>query len=232
MKKAIILNVFFLFFGIGHSQTNINQELKKELDLILKSDQLLREYSDSEITPTRKAEILKETGFSKEELDKNLWKIVNKQDSINLVKVENIVSKFGYPGKTLVGEPTNEAVWYVIQHSKKIPQYFSLIQKAGQENEISYTKVAKMEDRLLMYEGKEQIYGTQGAGRRIINESGKEEFFNFIWPIKDPKKVNELRKNAGFSETVEEYAKSLDIDYKVFTLEDYKKLKIVEFNKH
>ena len=38
-------------------------------------------------------------------------------------------------------------------------------------------------------------------------------------------RVNKLRKKRGFTETVEENAKRLGIDYKVLTLEDVKKLK-------
>jgi hypothetical protein len=223
-KLFLVLSIFI--FGISFSQTGINLELKKELDAILKSDQIFREFSDSNTTAVRKAEILKETGYSKLELNRDLWQIVDKTDAKNIKRIEEIIAKFGYPGKKLVGEPTNLACWYVIQHSKEISKYFPLIQKAGAEGEISKTSVAMMQDRLLMYDEKEQIYGTQGAGRLIINSEGKEEFFNFIWPIQSPEKVNELRKKIGFTTTVEENAKNLGMEYKVFTILDYKSLKL------
>ena len=225
MKKYTNTIILLLFFFFSQAQTKINHNLKTELDLILKSDQILREYIDSETTENRKTEILKETGYSKEGFLGNIWGIINKQDSINLIKVERIIAEYGYPGKTLVGEPTNEAVWYVIQHTGKIAQYFPLIEKAGVNNEIDFTKVAMMRDRLLTSQGKEQIYGTQGAGRRIINkETGKEQYFRYILPIKNPEMVNELRKNAGFTSTVEENAKRLGIEYKVYTLDEINNL--------
>ena len=127
----------------------------------------------------------------------------------------------------MVGTPTNIACWYVIQHSKKIKDYFEIIKKSGELGEIPNTNVATIQDRMLMNDGLEQIYGTQGAGRLIINDDGKEEFYNFIWPIKDLENVNELRKKAGFKTSVEENSKRIGIDYKIVTLEDYKKLKIV-----
>ena len=127
----------------------------------------------------------------------------------------------------MVGTPTNIACWYVIQHSKKIKDYFEIIKKSGELGEIPNTNVATMQDRMLMNDSLEQIYGTQGAGRLIINDAGKEEFYNFIWPIKDLENVNELRKKAGFKTSVEENSKRIGIDYKIVTLEDYKKLKIV-----
>ena len=90
----------------------------------------------------------------------------------------------------------------------------------GKKNELPKTLVAMMEDRLLVQEGKEQIYGTQGSGFNT-----KNGWTMIIHPIKNPEKVNKLRKKVGFTETVEENAKRLGIDYKVLTLEDVKKLK-------
>ena len=38
------------------------------------------------------------------------------------LKIDKIISKYGYPGKSLVGEPEN--FFYVIQHSNKIKIIF------------------------------------------------------------------------------------------------------------
>ena len=224
------LNIFFIFiinFCFCQEPIKINFDLKSQLDDILKFDQIFREYSDSETSDYRKSEIVALTNIDKKKLDENLCQIINETDSINLIKVEKIIKKHGYPGKSLVGTPTNIACWYVIQHSKKIKDYFEIIKKSGELGEIPNTNVATMQDRMLMNDGLEQIYGTQGAGRLIINDAGKEEFYNFIWPIKDLENVNEFRKKAGFKTSVEENSKRIGIDYKIVTLEDYKKLKIV-----
>lgn len=223
-KYAFILLLFV--FGFSHAQGSIDETLKKELDGIYKSDQILREYVDSETTDSRKAQILNETGYSRDDLiNSKVYKIMNNQDSINLIRIEKIIAKYGYPGKTLVGEPTNEAAWYVIQHSEKIANYFPMIQEAGLSNEIPFVKVAMMHDRMLMEEGKEQLYGTQVAGENIINATtGKEEFWYYVWPVQHPKSVNELRKEAGFTTTVEENAKRLGVEYKHYTLQEIKKI--------
>lgn len=225
--KLTLIFFFLISFSFGQVvPPKLDFELKNELDEILKYDQIFREYADSETDEDRKSEILILTGFKKEDLDKNLWNIITENDSINIKKVEKIINKYGYPGKSMVGMPTNITCWYVIQHSNKIKKYFPIIKAAGILKEIPNTNVVMMEDRMLMYEEKEQIYGTQRAGRLIINTSGKEDFFNFIWPIKDVLQVNELRKQAGFKTTVEENAHNLGIEYKIFTLEDYKKLNL------
>ena len=47
----------------------------------------------------------------------------------------------------------------------------------------------------------------------------------FISPIENPETVNERRKEAGFEETIEEYAKVLfgnDFEYRPRTMEEIK----------
>lgn len=223
-RYAFILLLFV--FGFSQAQNTIDENLKKELDGIYKTDQILREYIDNETTESRKLQILNETGYSKDDFaNGNVYKVLNARDSINLIRIEEIIAKYGYPGKTLVGEPTNEAAWIVIQHSKKIGNYFPMIQEAGASNEIPFTKVAMMHDRMLMYEGKEQLYGTQVSGQYILNTTtGKKEFWYCVWPIQNAESVNELRKEAGFTTTVEEYAKSMGVVYKIYTIEEIKKI--------
>ena len=223
--KKYTLNLLLFVFGCSQAQGTINKNLKKELDEIYKSDQILREYIDSGTSESRKNEILKETGFSQNDFLNNTWGIIRKQDSINIIKVEKIIASYGYPGQELVGEPTNEAAWYIIQHSNKIAFYFPLIKEAAERKEIPFTLFAMMQDRLLTSQGKEQIYGTQGGGVTIKNkETGKEEPFRFISPINDPMHVNDRRKKAGFSTTVEENSKRMGIVYKAYTLEDIKSI--------
>lgn len=88
------------------------EKLKKELTAILQSDQELRELFAPNLTTERKAEILGKYNISYEEFTTKQWKITEENDSINLLKVEKIIRKYGYPGKALVGEKESTAVWY------------------------------------------------------------------------------------------------------------------------
>jgi len=94
------------------------------------------------------------------------------------------------------------------------------MKEAGKKDEIPFRMVAMMEDRYLMDQGKEQIYGTQGS--MMIGS------YPMIWPIKDPETVNERRREAGFSMDIEEYARRLfgdDFNYEVITLEQQKRIR-------
>jgi hypothetical protein len=218
----------FLFFSVQlltNAQTRLNISLKKELDSLQTLDQKYRGALSANMSG--KGDSLSIVyGVKKEDLNDYLWKLQGEIDSLNTVRIEEIINEYGYPGVSLVGKPTNEVAFYIIQHSKVIDKYLPVIQKAAEKNELRFRLYAMMLDRALMFQDKEQIYGTQGSGMSVKNPTtGNWENVSFIWPIKDPASVNQKRKAAGFNQTVEENAKSLGIQYKVFSLEEILKLR-------
>ncbi|PZF73583.1 hypothetical protein [Taibaiella soli] len=118
---------------IGHAclaqnkTTQINPAVKESLDSIALEDQRYRLPQDvSDATLDSLAQVYHQPP------GKIFDYLMAKQmvlDSMNLVYVEGILKKYGYPGKTLVGKPTNEAAFYVIQHSSKIKEYLPLLKK-------------------------------------------------------------------------------------------------------
>lgn len=216
MKQLIFLVLFFSYFTTNAQKLDI--KLKQELDSIYALDQKYRNLMSLKGKQADSlAAILK---ISKDSLNRYLWDKQSHIDSINILRIEEIIKQYGYPGKTLVGIPTNEAVFYVVQHSSKIKEYIPYIEKAAMAGELPFKNYAMMLDRLLMRERKEQIYGTQIMGFRI----GTGEMKMFVWPIKDPENVDSLRKKAGLELSVKDNAKRLDVDYKVITLEEAKKM--------
>ena len=197
----------------------LNFDLKHTLDSIAVLDQKYRklmQVPDGE----ERAALGKEMGLKPADYTGDLWQKQIALDTSNVRFIETVFKEYGYPGKTLVGEPTNQAAWFVIQHSDKIPQYLDLMKDAGKKDEIPFSMVAMMEDRYLMSQEKEQVYGTQGMTYGST--------LPFIWPIKDPENVNKRREEAGFSMSVEEYASRLfgdDFTYEVLSLEEAMKRK-------
>lgn len=223
--KTVLTSFLTVISICCYAQKTVNVELKKQLATILQTDQGIREFLDQDVTEERKDSISQLLNYPRTVLDKSARSIMQKIDSINIEKVERIIEKYGYPGKTLVGEPENTAVFYAIQHSNKIPKYYKLIEQAGKANELSYKYVAMMLDRKLTGEGKEQLYGTQVYMQMINNpKTGKKEPFEYVIPIKDAKNVNKRRKEAGFDSTVEENARRLGVVYKEYTKEQINKI--------
>ena len=214
----------FALFGCN-IEPPINTELKEELELIYESDQELRELCFHEINEERKKELSEKYGVDTNNFLIDSSRKLKYMDSLNLAKVEAIIKDYGYPGKSLVGEPANEAAWFVIQHNfDKIESYFPILEKAGMAGEISMKQVAMSEDRMLMIKGQEQIYGTQGYPNSVtVDSSNAVEYVMVIWPIKDPLNVNERRKLIGFTTTVEESAELLGVKYEILTMGDIDK---------
>lgn len=194
----ILLFGLMLVVGTGCAQTKPEKKipyetLRVELEQILESDQAIR------------------TGYDQvKEEDRNaFFQKMRLVDSVNQIKVVNILKQYGWLPQSKIGPAAAEGIFFVIQHAplQVIETYFPQMKKLAQEGEANKILVAMMEDRLLMYQGKKQIYGTQATS--MISQDGTLA----IWPIENPEKVNERRKAIGFPETIEEYAGMLNATF-------------------
>lgn len=86
-----------------------NQSKKQYLEEIFKSDQLYRNLS---------GELTAQYGYYSEEVNQNA-KLIVATDSINLIKVEAYLQKYGHPKRKEVGEIAALTPWAVIHHSGK-----------------------------------------------------------------------------------------------------------------
>mgnify|MGYP005846464251 CR=1 FL=1 len=220
----IILSIFIAFTLINNAYSqNLDTELQKELLEIREKDQKYRGNLNKYLqNPVLIDSLSKSLGVSKQNLGQALWAEQMKLDSLNLQRVTEIIRKRGYPGRSLVGNEAGSAAFLVLQHAPAdtLKKYYPNVQNAAGQNELPKRHAAMMQDRLLMYEGNEQIYGTQV--RRFQMDDGSR--LSVVWPVKDPGKVNELRREAGFDLTVEENAKRLGVDYKHYTIEELEEI--------
>ena len=213
--NALVLLGWLSFPAVA--QTTPNLRLKHELDSLYELDQRYRAMLFNPRLNHRPDSLAAALGVSKEELNSAIMGRMIRTDATNLPRVQAILKQYGYPGKSLVGAPTNEAAWHVIQHAPElIPQYLPLMKTAAETGELPFRLYATMLDRQLVFENKEQRYGTQA--QNYNNQAW------FIWPIQDPAHVNQRRKQAGFKTTVEEVAARLGVPYSVLTLEDVAKM--------
>jgi hypothetical protein len=226
MKRIFIFLLLSFFVQFANGQTVINLTLKGELDRIFQLDQQYRLLLASDALKLNPDSIAKYYGVETSKLQPFLINKMDSLDSFNIKRIDEIIKAYGYPGKSLVGEPANEAVFFVIQHSQNIDKFLPLIKKAAYKKELRFSLYAMMLDRYLMYSGKEQVYGTQGKGFQALNATtGQKEFTMVIWPIKNHKEVNKRRRKAGFKETVEENSKRMGITYIPYTINDINKMK-------
>lgn len=118
--------------------------------------------------------------------------------------LNEIIDKIGYPTIDKVGKEANEASWLVIQHSIGQPEFMrkcvKLLEINVRENKETPKRLAYLTDRIALFEGKNQLYGTQFDWDENGNLSPN--------PFDDLTKVNERRKSIGLN-TIEEQTASI-----------------------
>ena len=133
--------------------------------------------------------------------EKYIWSLIHKQDSICLNKTIKILDEYGWLGKSRVGNTANQALWLVIQHAELATQekYLPVLKESVEIGESEGWHQAFLEDRILMRNKRNQIFGSQATWDKV---SGKMK----IYPIDNVKNVNKRREQIGL-EPIEEYAK-------------------------
>lgn len=108
-------------------------------------------------------------------------------------RIREIIDRYGWPGISLVGKAGSEAAWLVVQHAildrELMQASLALLQSAAARGEAEGWCVAYLEDRMLTMSGQPQTYGTQ----HDIDENGVA----YPLPIKDPARVDALRRKLG-----------------------------------
>ncbi len=143
--------------------------------------------------------------------DADLVNKMNTTDSLNKIRTIEILEEFGWLGRSQLGDKASEALFYIIQHADltTMEKYFPQLQQLAQNKEAAPVHAAMMEDRILMYKGQKQIYGTQA--KSSVDKSGQPQIY--IWAIEDAERVNQRRANVGFESTIEEYAEQIGAIY-------------------
>ncbi len=126
-------------------------------------------------------------------------------DKQNTEKLKSIIEQIGWPTKSKVGAEAAHAAWLIAQHANldlEFQERCLALMKAKEPEEVAAEDLAYLEDRVLVAQGKPQIYGTQW----ITTKEGAES----LAPIESMEQAEELRKNIGMRSLAEELADTND----------------------
>jgi|JI10StandDraft_1071094.scaffolds.fasta_scaffold53323_2 hypothetical protein len=190
-------------------QNKEQKEAKMNKPLVAKLDSI---HNDDQAIRSKVGDVEKELGRDSKEV-KAMWKEMHIKDSINLIKVVEILDKYGWLGADVVGGIGNMTLFLVIQHSDLQTQlkYLPMMREAVKNKNASPSDIALLEDRVLMRQGKKQIYGSQ------ISRNKNGEFY--VAALADPDNVDKLRAEMNL-QPLAEYVKRWDI---VWDVEQHKK---------
>jgi uncharacterized protein DUF6624 len=188
-----------LVVAIAQGQTSTrgpasNPDLREELLKRVKQDQTIRN------------ELIKKGA---QHPDQAVLARMQTIDSENTARMREIIKQFGWPGPEIVGEDGTEAAFLLVQHADREfqKQMLPLVRGAYQSHKLSGQDYALLLDRVLVGDGKPQVYGTQA--KPIDQWKGHEPVLE---PIEDEKNVDKRRAEVGLF-PLAEYLKLLRTMY-------------------
>src|SRR3989344_6360684 len=120
------------------NQNNIDDELAREILSMVSVDQKMR-------------------------VKAKVWDY--KIDEKNTERLKRIVDKYGWPGRSLVGEEAAHGAWLLAQHADRDLEFqkhaLVLLEEAVVGGEADKRDLAYLTDRVRVNNGQSQIFGTQ-----------------------------------------------------------------------
>ncbi|ELR68417.1 hypothetical protein C900_00385 [Fulvivirga imtechensis AK7] len=110
----------------------------------------------------------------------DVWEMINLTDQQNLLKVELLLEKFGYPRKAAVGTSAAEVPWLIVHHAADYNlrvQYFSLFYSAWKDGNLSDDAFSLFLERMHIMKF--------------------DKYFSFPGPYKHEEKVEALIRKLG-----------------------------------
>jgi hypothetical protein len=112
----------------------------------------------------------------------------------NASRLRELIALHGWPSEDLAGENGAKAAWLIAQHSIGEPDFMKqalqLTRAASEQGKLPAWHAAYLEDRIAMYEGRPQRFGSQ-----YIDDL--RDGIPRPWTLADPENVNNLRVSVG-----------------------------------
>lgn len=179
----------------NRAEIDFDRPLKARLERIFKSDQNVR------------YRFIKANGANPRDsvLVDSILTEMREVDRQNLAEIKDIIAANGWVGKDKVGSACT-VIWLIIQHSDINTQkeMLPIFRSAVATGDLDASSVAMLEDRIMVAEGKPQIYGTQ------LHE---DENGNLIpHQLQSPEQVDDFRRQVGLP-PLSEYLKDMQKKY-------------------
>lgn len=189
MKHILIISLLIVI-GCSHTSKlkGVSSKNEKQENLVAILDTIWQ----TEQMPIRKRDSLITLYGVDAELVKEQQLIIDKNHTINEKKVREILDKYGWPTKEMIGERGNWTICNVIQHSDNEVrmQYLPMMRQAVKDKKLEPRFLVRAEDRIATERGDLQIYGGQ------MKYYPETKSFN-LWPVFDPENIDTRRTAIG-----------------------------------
>jgi hypothetical protein len=176
MKRLFLYCLFFLISHFGYCQsmtdTSSLRSIKIKLEALADRDQQYRTKAN-----VNKMNAAQYTFGMKSREYKMVYDLITSNDSLDQMELIPILDKYGWLGKSQVGEKANEAIFYVVQHSNNEMRmkYIPLMRASVAKGESSELYLQWLEDRILLDQDKPTKYETQSFP--VTRKDGTIDFY-------------------------------------------------------
>ncbi|MCA6368868.1 MAG: hypothetical protein IM631_05415 [Cytophagales bacterium] len=176
MRQFILTGLVTVIMTMAYGQDLKNEDMeliKTEIQRMLKSDQkyrsllsygTLRQETADSIKSLSNDEQMKFMMSNKKKLAKNisdsLWTMQNNLDLENIIALEKIVTKYGWPSDNRLGVKISAEVLLFHTPTKKIESMETLLLKEVKEKRMDPNQFGMFVDNMRLKHGKSQLYGT------------------------------------------------------------------------
>jgi hypothetical protein len=112
----------------------------------------------------------------------------------NASRLRELIAPHGWPSEDIAGKDGAEAAWLIAQHAIGEPEFqrhvLQTLYASVAKGHVPRWQAAYLEDRIAMYEGRPQRYGTQWLDEPRDGRARP-------WTLADPENVNALRAEVG-----------------------------------
>jgi len=112
----------------------------------------------------------------------------------NASRLRELIDLHGWPSEDIAGKDGSEAAWLIAQHAIGEPAFqrnvLQMLHASIAKGHTPAWQAAYLEDRIAMYEGRPQRYGTQWLDDPRDGRTRP-------WTLADPTNVNALRAEVG-----------------------------------
>jgi hypothetical protein len=193
LSRCLLSLAIVLWIAASDAAAPVNVELQKKLLEMRTQDQDVR----SKIGP-----VISSRGQQSDEY-RTLAAEMAAIDGKNIAELERIVQQYGWPGTDVVGADASNAAFLILQHAPLARQkaLVPLLRQAVSAGNARAADLALLEDRILVGDGKKQLYGSQvTAGPDGVPR---------LHPIEDPDNVDSRRSAVGLP-PLQEYLEHLE----------------------
>ncbi len=145
--------------------------------------------------------------------DSTLSSTIREIDRVHAARLKEIIEHIGWPTRDLVGLKATQAAYMVIQHAGHDSEFqnrcLAMMVDLVEQGEIPASYVALLTDRIRVFQGQHQVFGTQMS--MATNEFGVMIPVPTV-PIEDPSNLDDRRKLMGMP-SHEEFTQAISIAY-------------------